>query len=212
MPKLSVLIPHKHEPENDKALAIALSCLAANTVNDFELLVDTTTPADPYVVLNDMARRAVGDYLFFSNSDIFVSPGWDFDLLAKAQPSVMVTATLVEPGAIGVFTGNMQRNFGMTADTFRRAEFEAWAAAPDGALPDGAGFYYYALIHRKTFLDRGAFDLSRGTFPEPLDIYFWNNWLEDRLRIERSSALVYHLQNYSNPEEQAKAVRRGQND
>lgn len=209
MPKLSILIPHKHDTENDKALAIALACIAQNTVADFELMVDTTTPADPYVVLNGMAQRAQGEYLFFSNSDIFVSLGWDTDLLAKAQPNVMVTATLVEPGAIGLFPGNMQRNFGMTPDTFRRNEWETWADDPDGALPDGEGFYYYALIHRETFLARGAFDTRRGTFPTPLDIYFWNDWKADGLTIVRSAALVYHLQNYSNPEEQAKAVRHG---
>lgn len=207
MTKLSVLIPHKHEPENDKALAIALSCLASNTINDFELLVDTKTPADPYVVLNDLASRAGGEYLFFSNSDIFVSPGWDVQLLAKATPTTMVTATLVEPGAIGIYPGNMQRQFGMTPDTFKRAEFEAWTAAPDGALPDGMGFYYYALIHRETFLLRGAFDTRKGTFPTPLDIYFWNDWLADGLSIVRSAALVYHLQNYSNVDEQTKGIR-----
>lgn len=208
MTKLSILIPHKHEPENDKALAIALSCLATNTRNDFEILVDSETPADPYVVLNRMAWMAHGEYLFFSNSDIFVSQGWDVDLLAKAAPDVMVTTTLVEPGAIGIFPGNMQRQFGMTPESFRRDEFEAWAANPDGALPDGEGFYYYALIHRETFLKRGTFDTTRGTFPTPLDIYFWNDWKADGLTIVRAHSLVYHLQNYSNPEEQAKEVRR----
>jgi hypothetical protein len=209
MPKLTVLIPHKHDPENDKALAIALACLATNTRADFELLVDTTTPADPYVVLNRMAAAAHGEYLFFSNSDIFVAPGWDIDLLAKAQQNTMVTATLVEPGAIGLFPGNMRRDFGMTPDTFRRADWEHWAAVPDGDLPDGEGFYYYALIHREMFLARGAFDTRLGTFPTPLDIHFWDAWKADGLPIVRSAALVYHLQNYSNPEEQSKAVRHG---
>jgi hypothetical protein len=209
MPDLSILIPHKHETENDKALSIALSCLALNTRSDYEILVDSTTPADPYVVLNDLARAAHGDYLFLSNSDIFVSPNWDVDLLSKAEPETMVTVTLVEPGAIGIFPGNMQRNFGMTPDSFRRGDFEEWAGNPDGALPDGLGFYYYALIHRETFLMRGGFDVTRGTFPTPLDIHFWNAWLADGLSIMRASSLVYHLQNYSNREEQIKAVRHG---
>lgn len=209
MPELSILIPHKHEPENDKALAIALACLAANTRADYEILVDSTTPADPYVVLNRLAASAHGDYLFFSNSDIFVSPNWDVDLLVKAAPEVMVTATLVEPGAIGIYPGNMQRQFGMTPDTFRRADWEEWAVNPDGALPDGMGFYYYALIHRETFLTRGGFDTTIGTFPTPLDIYFWDKWLADGLSIVRAASLVYHLQNYSNKAEQMKAVRHG---
>jgi hypothetical protein len=206
--QLSVLIPHKHTPANDQALAIALSCLAANTHADFEIMVDAETPADPYVVLNSMAERARGGYLFFSNSDIFVSPGWDSDLLARAAHDTIVNATLVEPGAIGVFVDNMTRDFGMTPEKFRRAEFEEWAAHLDLTdYPGGTGFVYYALIHRETFLARGGFDTSRGPFPEPLDSYFWKEWKKDGLRIERAYSLVYHLQNYSNEEEQAKAVR-----
>lgn len=207
MTDLSILIPHKHEPENDKALSIALSCLAMNTRSAYEILVDSTTPADPYIVLNEMARRARGDYLFFSNSDIFVAPDWDSPLLSKAAPDTMVTATLVEPGAIGVFPGNFQRNFGMTPDTFRRTDFEAWSMSPDGDFPDGQGFYYYALIHREMFLLQGGFDTSYGVFPAPLDIYFWNTWLAAGFQIVRGHGLVYHLQNYSNKSEQTKAVR-----
>lgn len=204
--KLSILIPHKHTPENDKALAIALSCLALNTRADFELLIDTQTPADPYRVINGLAAKARGEYIFLSNSDIFVSPGWDIDLLEHAATNVIVNATLVEPGAIGVFDGNMHHNFGMTPDTFRRAEFEAWATTPQ-QIPSSEGFVYYALLHRETFLSRGGFDTSRGVFPEPLDSYYWQSWKDDGLRIVRAYSLIYHLQNYSNEEEQIKAVR-----
>jgi hypothetical protein len=205
--KLSILIPHKHDPENDKALAIALACIATNTVNDYELLVDTTTPGDPYVVVNSLARRALGDYLFLSNSDIFVSPGWDVPMLAEAHPHTLLNATLVEPGAIGVHHGNIHHDFGMTPETFRRAEFEAWAATNPG-IPDNEGFYFYALIHRETFLQRGCFDTTRGNFPTPLDIFFWEDWRKDGLTIQRGRGLVYHLQNYSNPTEQQKTVRQ----
>lgn len=204
--QLSILIPHKHMPENDRALAVALACLAANTRADFEILVDAETPADPYVVLNSMAARARGEYLFFSNSDIFVAPGWDADLLARAATDKMVTAYLVEPGAIGVFEDNITRDFGMTPDTFRREEFEAWAQEPQ-AQPGGEGFVYYALIHRERFLSRGGFDTSQGTFPTPLDTLFRDAWKRDGLLIERAYSLMYHLQNYSNETEQSKAVR-----
>lgn len=208
MTKLSILIPHKHDTENDKALSVALSCIATNTRNDYELLIDTTTPADPYVVLNGLAERARGEYLAFLNSDTFVAPGWDGAMLADAAPDTILNMTLVEPGAIGVHTGNIHHDFGMTPDTFRRGEFEAFAAT-DPELPDNAGFYFYALIHRETFLARGMFDTERDKFPEPLDIYFWDTWRDDGLPIKRGRGLVYHLQNYSNVEEQTKAVRHG---
>lgn len=208
MLSFSILIPHKADHENNKALAIALSCIAANTRNHYELLVDTQTPADPYVVLNDMAQRARGEYLALLNSDTFVAPNWDVDLLAKADPKRIVNATLVEPGAIGVFDGNFTRRFGMRPETFDRAAFEAFAAAPDGDYPSGNGFVYYGLIHRETFLYRGGFNTSLGKFPDkPLDSYFWQAWLDDGLEIVRANGLIYHLQGYSQESEQTKEVR-----
>ncbi len=206
MPKLSILIPHKKDPENDKALAVALSCIAANTVNDYELFVDTTTPADPYVVVNSMAERARGEYLFLSNSDIFVSKGWDVPMLADAAPDTILNATLVEPGAIGVHHGNIHREFGMTPETFRRGEFEAFCATNPPA-PDNEGFVYYAVIHRQAFLDFGGFDLSLPSFPFPRDIKFWEAWEKAGKPIKRGLGIVYHLQRYSLKEEQDKPVR-----
>lgn len=203
----SILIPHKKDSENDKALAIALACIATNTRADYELLVDSETPADPYVVINRLAAKARGEYIFLSNSDIFVSPGWNVDLLNKAAPDTIVNATLVEPGAIGVFDGNFTRDFGMRPETFNRAAFEAWAAQPDGEYPSGNGFVFYALLHRDTFLARGGFDTTRGSFPEPLDSYYWRDWRKEGKQILRASSLVYHLQNFSNESEQQKEIR-----
>lgn len=207
MTQISVLIPHKRDPENDKALAIAVSMYAANTTVDMELIVDDTTPADPYVLLNDMARRAKSEWLFFGNSDLFPATGWDTALLALAEPATIVNATLVECGAIGVHEGNIHRNFGMTPDKFDRAAFEAYAAS-NPEPPANDGFTFYALLHRQAFLDAGGFDLSRGSFPDqPLDLYFWAAWRSAGRPIVRARAYFAHLQNFSNPLEQQKPVR-----
>lgn len=206
MSEISILLPHKHEPENDKALFVAVAQLINNTRCDYELLIDTTTPAEVYTVVNALARAARSEWLFFTNSDIFVAPEWDTVLLAHARRDLMVKPTLVEPGAIGVHEANIWANFGMTPDTFRAAEFEAFCATKP-RIPSTQGFYYYALIHREEFLSRGAFDTTRGVFPTPLDIFFDDAWKADGNRIVQVPAYVYHLQNYSNPAEQVKAVR-----
>lgn len=205
-PTLSIIIPHKHEARNDAALSIALSCIVANTRSDYELMVDSTTPGDPYVLFNDMALRATGEWVLFGNSDLFLAPNWDVELLKLADRDTMVSVTLVEPGAIGVHIENIHRDFGMTPETFRRAEFESFASS-DPELPAGDGFYFYALRHRQTFINRGGFDTTLGKFPTPVDIAYHEAWIRDGKRIVRSKALGFHLQNYSNPVEQEKAVR-----
>ncbi len=206
MTSMAILIAHKHDPENDKALAIALDCIVRNTRNDYELLVDTDTPSCPYRLLNRMVHQTSAEYVVFSNSDIFFPPGWDVPMMNAAAPDVIITGVVVEPGAIGVNVLNHEHNFGMTPDTFDRAAFEQWVV--DGSeIPDGDGWYFPSLHNRQEFLALGGFDLSRGAFPEPLDTYYWQRWREGGRRVQRVKSFSYHLQQYSFKEEQDKAVR-----
>ena len=76
-PQISIIIPHLREPQNDKALQIALACILDNTDLDYELMVEAVaTRRDIYPVLNNMAQRARADWIVFSNSDVFFAPGW----------------------------------------------------------------------------------------------------------------------------------------
>jgi len=54
---LSILIPHKRGIKNDLALQLNVQMLLENTVNQFELLVDTMDGC-PYRLWNEMARKA----------------------------------------------------------------------------------------------------------------------------------------------------------
>lgn len=204
--KLSICIAHKHTPENDKALAIALDCIVRNTLCDYELLIDTTTPAEPYHVYNALAKKASGEYVVFSNSDVFFAQRWDEPMLYAADKYTIVTGVLVECGAIGVNAENVERNFGMTPDTFQRDEFEAWAKG--AGEWGGDGWYFPCLMPRQTFIQAGMFDTSRGGFPNPLDIWFWEKWRGMGLKVKRVRSFAYHLQNYSNEKEQSKPVRK----
>lgn len=206
-PAVSILIPHLRSPENDKALQIALSCIVANTSVDYELIVDTQV-GGVYGICNDMANRAKADYIVFSNTDVFFAPGWITPLLAQANAETIVTGTLVECGAIGVNEANIAHDFGMTPERFDRQAFEAYVST-NPEMPSGRGWYFPSLHPRATFLACGGFDNSQQEFPSPLDEIYWNQWLKAGKRVMRVPSYAYHLQNYSNPSEQGKAVRKG---
>lgn len=199
MPSLSILIPHKHVSHNDDALSVALDCIVRNTRHDYELIVDTTTPGEPYSLYNALAKKAAGEFVVFSNTDVFFAPDWDVAMLAAANRYAIVTGILVECGAIGVSDRNVNRDFGRRPDTFRRDEFESWCATSD-IQPTGIGWYMPCCVHRETFLKMGGFDTSQGGFPIPLDGMFWDKWKSMGLDIQRVRSFAYHLQNFSDKE------------
>lgn len=211
-PDVSILLPHLRTPENDRALRIALDCIASNTSVDYELIVEAVQERrDIYAVLNRMAERALSDWIIPHNSDVFVAPGWLEPLYAARGEDVIVSPVMVECGAIGVAPVNVLRDFGKTPERFRRDEFEAWAAGGGEmpTLPEGARAWYFpSLLPRRTFLALGGFDSHLGTFPvDPVDMWFWDKWEESGRVFRHARSFVYHLQHWSNEDEQKKAVR-----
>lgn len=204
---LAILIAHKHDPANDGALAVALDCIVCNTRSDYQLLVDTTTPDCPYRVWNRLAQAAQADWLLFTNSDVFLAPGWDIPMLGAAKPDVIVVGVVVEPGAIGVNERNLEKNFGMTPQAFDRTAFEQWITETPGGQPGGHGWFMPSLHYRNSFLAMGGFNTTLGAFPDPLDEEYWHRWKAAGLGVHRVPSFSYHLQNWSNPVEQAKEVR-----
>lgn len=204
---IAILIAHKHETENDKALDIALSCIIRNTVNDYQVYIDTKTPACPYSIWNRMVRETSAEWVLFTNSDVFMGPAWDVPMLGVAAHDTIVTGVLVEPGAIGVHERNLKMDFGMRPETFRREEFEEWVLSEPEVPLNGIGWFMPSLHHRQTFIEFGGWDLSRGKFPQPVDNFYWDKWCQEGMKFNRVASFAYHLQNYSSDEEQQKAVR-----
>ena len=209
-PKLSVLLPNLRTSLNNEALKVCLECLVDNTSVDFELIVEAvSTRRDIYRVCNEMAERAISDWIVFHNSDVFMAPGWAEPMLAAAGKDTIVTGVIVECGAIGVAPVNVGRNFGMLPNTFQRESFERFVVE-HAPFPDGEGWYFPSLHPRETFLEMGGFDLSRGHFPkDPLDIIYWNLWRASGRVVKHVRSYSYHLQHYCSEAEQTKAVRHG---
>jgi len=215
-PLISILLPHLREPENDRALQIAVDTLIAHTDLNYELMIESVAERrDIYPVINQMAARAAGDWIVFWNSDVFASPNWIQPLYDARHENAIVSPTMVECGAIGVSERNLYHDFGMTPDTYRRAEFEQWVR--DGAewsvnwIEGQRAWYFPSLLSRARFLALGGFDAAFGHFPtDPVDIHFWDGWEAQGGEFIRARAWVYHLQHWSSEEEQEKVVRRGE--
>lgn len=207
-PQLTIILPHLRTAENDKALRIALNCIVDNTDMDYELLIEAvSTPRNIYPAVNGMIDRAAGEWIVKTNSDVFFAPGWLPPMWEARDPDTIVAGVLVEPGAIGVSTQNVHLSFGMRPETFQRPEFEAWVKATD-AFPHGRGWIWPSLHHKPTFQAMGGYDSAHIQWPDPVDLDYWKRWEQVGKHFKRVRSYAYHLQNYSNPDEQAKEVRQ----
>jgi len=206
---VTIIIPHYREPRSNAALRICLDCIVANTTINYELLVASAydPERDLYPLFNAMVAQATAEYVLFLNSDMFLAPDWAAPFMEARTPDTIFAGVLVEPGAIGVNDRNVTRDFGMTPERFRRDEFEAYAASGD-TVPAGYGWTMPSLHHRDTFLSLGGFDTHLGHFPyEPLDLMYIDKWITSGRKTQRVRSYCYHLQHWSDKDEQDKAVR-----
>jgi hypothetical protein len=205
----TIVLPHRRNAGNDAALAIALSTLMANTVNEFALLIDAAHDAPLYPRVNAMIDAAYTDCVVYWASDTFAAPAWDVPMLAAWDTNTIVTNILVEPGVIGMSAENRHMDFGRRPETFRRAEFEAWAATAE--MRSGEGWYCPYMVSRSAFLDMGGLGDTRTIdhhgFTDA-DIVFFDRWKASGRRVVRARSFAYHLQRYSQVDEQV-AEKRG---
>ena len=208
-PAISIIIPHLRNADNDKALKVAIDCIIDNTDIDYELIVESVaTRRDIYPVLNNMVHRARAEWIVFSNSDVFMAPRWASGFYDVREQNTIVTGVIVECGVIGVASVNHHLNFGVTPDTFRRAEFEAWIAGNEAAdifsgqsYHNPKGWFFPCLLNKDVFNQSSGFDSSRGSFPdEPLDMYYWDQWAASGKGFRRGNSWCYHLQNFTSEE------------
>ncbi len=201
-PIISIIIPHKRTKLNDKALVQNVQMLADNTTNNFELILDTECPKDPYRIWNEISDIARGEYLVFSNTDVLMAPDWDEWMVAHCKYNTIVTGYLIEPGNIGVASVNIHKDFGRSPDSFRRKEFELYVdeANLGRTVPEvieQRGWYMPCCVRKDWFLSTNKFPTELG-FPNPNDIIFWEYCIKELgTKLMRVRSFAYHYQNLS---------------
>lgn len=198
--RLSVLVPSMRNANGSRTLTVFMACLLDNTTEEFEFLLSSHNAKDAYVALNDLAAQASGEYLVMLGDDMYVAPHWNEALIA-GDPSRLEVGSLTESGLSPVNEENWKRDFGVTPEEYRRAEFEQYAATLR-PFPEESAQRFWGLpwcINRKTFLDRGGFDIHNPSpaIRDALDFYFWRAWLDEGLRVRRAPMMVYHLMRWT---------------
>lgn len=214
-PAISIIIPHLRNTDNDKALKVAHACIVDNTDLDYELIVEAVaTRRDIYPVLNNMAHRARAEWLVFSNSDVFMAPGWASAMYAARDESAIVTGIIAECGAISVAADNYELHYGVTPETYDRAGFEAWVAQEGATIYSHKahqlrGWYFPCLLNKRVFNHSGGFDSSIGSFPQDAcDMAYWDKWAASGKHFRRVNSWCYHLQNFTSEEPERIANRQ----
>ncbi len=208
----TIILPHRRNPGNDAALAVALQMLAANTVNDFLLIIDTTTDDSLYAIVNRMVVQATTEAVVYWSSDMFPAPGWDVPMLSLFDDASFVTNVLVEPGAIGLYPENVGRDFGRKPETFNREAFETWCVTEGPELQlSGEGWYAPVMYHRSGFLAMGGLedDLDGDHHGFTCaDVRLFERWKAAGGRVVRArESYTYHLQRWSQVDEQEHTKR-----
>lgn len=197
MPDMTIVIPHKSTPMNDKALQINLESLLRNTVHSYELIIDTECPKDPYKIWNEAATFARGKILVFTNSDVIMARGWDEPFFHFMEDNAILVGYLVEPGNIGVASENIQADFGRTPYNFDQQRFEDFVTSKvysTPAMKHERGWYMPCAFYKDWFNWTGGFDTTLG-FPNPNDILFWNKVTSQLgTKLLRVNSFAYHFQ------------------
>lgn len=190
MPDVSILIPHYHDANGDRAFMRTLPYLIQHTTLDYELMVIAHRDRE-FIAWNDMAYRARADWLVFMVTDVFVATGWDCALWDVRDRDVIATLTVIESGVHPLADFSLAKDFGRTPETFNAEGFEEYAAGRP-TPPDHPSWAFPWLMHKDAFLRMGSFRLDQ-LESQLTDMYFFADWQKINRRVIRVPGYCYHL-------------------
>lgn len=195
---ISVIFPHAINPENDRVYNLNLQMLKENTTCKYEILSlhNHSRPDLVYEFWDWGIRRAKYELILWMNTDIVMAPGWNERAIECKDIADWIGIELVECGQIGVHPNNIHRNFGITAETFRRDDFEDWVQMTKRGRPDyREGFCWYSpsVWKKEWYIEQGGFDYTK-SFPHPNDSEFKEKVEKKGARFIVVNEFGYHFQ------------------
>lgn len=196
---ISIIFPHAMNPENNRVLDLNLQMLEENTTCEWEplILMNKNRPDLVYSGWQWMMERAKYDTILWLNTDVVMCKNWNENVLKNKDNADWLGIQLIECGAIGCHSNNWHIDFGRTANTFRRKEFEDFCEEAGRGKPsilrDGFCWYSPSCWSRDWFVKMGGFDLSKN-FPHPIDGEFREKCENAGSKFIVVNSYAYHFQ------------------
>jgi len=167
-----------------------------------------------YRCWNFGATSSKYDNICFVNSDMGFSPNW-LDNLLKYHDGINIPCSrLVESGRINVATERhgIPKNFGMTPESFNRAEFEKYTKTISKDEIKPWGLLMPCVFEKQRFIEAGLYPpgnvfkidgIKYAGYPndrpvyKPGDVYFFEDILEKKYGMKHvtvMNSIVYHVQ------------------
>lgn len=180
---ISIVFPHALNAENNRVLLLKLKMIEENTKGPYEILMLGNTMRSDLVYSgwNLLIAQAKYEHILWDNTDLLPGPGYDEPVAELMKQYDWLSFRVAECGAIGVASSMTEKDFGRTAKTFRRQEFEDWVKeqiATHHRSDPGFVWYCPSILKKSKFLELGGF-MTQPPFPNPNDINF-------RLRAEKA--------------------------
>lgn len=195
---ISIVFPHAINSGNDAVLNLKMQMLRENTTCEYEVLylANMKRPELVYRGWDFLMRNAKYELILWDNSDIVYAPKWNELVIEYQHKANWLGLELVECGMIGVAPSNIHKDFGITAETFRRKEFEDWVAEYSKNRPGfRKGFCWYSpsVWKKSWYISMGGFDLEH-QFPHPVDSMFKEKAEKLGQRFIVVNSFAYHFQ------------------